>query len=331
MSKDMVNMNGKDDPFYRYTMPRLQIKVEGTTKMIKTVLCNIEAVAACVGRPVDYLVTFYGQELCVASKIESLKAYVTGKVEQDQLQAATFKFINSYVMCGSCNNPETTPSVCGSKKKQYIELSCKGCGAKTQLDALDKFVKYMVVHPMDGGVAPKEKKKKKDKKDAEDDADESGSESGDEKPVEKTKKKKGKDADSLGVGVVGELDRLADEANAAAAAAKKEKKKKKDKEEKKEKEKGGKATSGGAAAAAKEEDSDSDWAVDVSAEAVAKRAAESEVGSVAAIAAKAAAVSLGGAAAAKPPSAPSGGGAAAAAKAESSDGDSEDSFDLDDI
>jgi hypothetical protein len=29
-------MNGKDDPFYRYTMPRLQIKVEGSTKMIKT-------------------------------------------------------------------------------------------------------------------------------------------------------------------------------------------------------------------------------------------------------------------------------------------------------
>ncbi len=60
-------------------------------------LCNIEAVAQCVGRPVDYLVTYYGQvgpssssssssstttstltdfaqELCVASKIESLKA-----------------------------------------------------------------------------------------------------------------------------------------------------------------------------------------------------------------------------------------------------------------
>jgi hypothetical protein len=29
-------MNGKDDPFYRYTMPRLIIKVEGSTKMIKT-------------------------------------------------------------------------------------------------------------------------------------------------------------------------------------------------------------------------------------------------------------------------------------------------------
>ncbi len=98
---------------------------------------------------------------------------------------------------------------------------------------------------------------------------------------------------SLGVGVVGELDKLADEAAAAAAAAKKDKKKKKDKEEKKDK---SSKAAGGGAAAVKEEDSDSDWAgericrvsrdfcrcdallpVDVSDEAVAKRAAESEV------------------------------------------------------
>jgi hypothetical protein len=56
---------------------------------------------------------------------------------------------------------------------------------------------------------------------------------------------------SLGVGVVGELDKMADEAAAAAAAAKKEKKKKKDKSSK---------AAGGGAAAVKEEDSDSDWA-----------------------------------------------------------------------
>ena len=61
--------------------------------------------------------------------------------------------------------------------------------------------------------------------------------------------------------MVGELDRMADEAAAAAAAAKKEKQKKKDKEEKKEKkESGGGKAAGGGAAAAKEEDSDSDWA-----------------------------------------------------------------------
>jgi hypothetical protein len=46
-------MDGSEDPFYRYTMPTLTIKVEGTTKMIKTQLTNVEAVAQAVGRPAD--------------------------------------------------------------------------------------------------------------------------------------------------------------------------------------------------------------------------------------------------------------------------------------
>ena len=90
----------KDDPqaLYPYTMPRLLTTVEGATCMVKTgmlqfrrpdfvlrnpnpfsplqktknqnhriahacgaVLCNIDRVARCVGRPVHYLVNFYQQ------------------------------------------------------------------------------------------------------------------------------------------------------------------------------------------------------------------------------------------------------------------------------
>jgi hypothetical protein len=35
------------------SMPKIQIKVEGTTKMIKTVLVNINEVCQAIGRPVD--------------------------------------------------------------------------------------------------------------------------------------------------------------------------------------------------------------------------------------------------------------------------------------
>ncbi len=34
-------------------MPKIQIKVEGTTKMIKTVLVNVNEVCQAIGRPVD--------------------------------------------------------------------------------------------------------------------------------------------------------------------------------------------------------------------------------------------------------------------------------------
>lgn len=154
-------------PFYRYTMPPVEIKQEGLTKMIKTVLTNIDAVASACGRPADCefwegtffslrmyfistdLVTYFGQELSAASKIDAKvqKAYVTGAMKLDDLQACCFKFINNYVMCGTCHNPETVVTVSGKKKSMTIVLICKGCGAKTTLDASDRFVKYMTLHP----------------------------------------------------------------------------------------------------------------------------------------------------------------------------------------
>lgn len=192
-----VNMNGSDDPFYRYTMPAIEIKVEGTTKMIKTVLTNIENVAASCGRPVDYLVTFFGQELSAASKVDTKiqKAYVTGAMKLEDIQACCFKFINNYVMCGTCNNPETVVTVSGKKKSMTIVLVCKGCGAKTTLDATDRFVKFMTLHPP--ALTKQEQllmgdtlKKSKKSKEAEEPA--AAVESADTAPVEKKKKKKKK-------------------------------------------------------------------------------------------------------------------------------------------
>jgi hypothetical protein len=63
------NMDGSEDPHYRYKMPVLQVKVEGATKMIRTVLTNMPSVAAAVGRPMSYLVTYLGQECSAMSQI----------------------------------------------------------------------------------------------------------------------------------------------------------------------------------------------------------------------------------------------------------------------
>jgi hypothetical protein len=63
------NMDGSEDPHYRYKMPVLQVKVEGATKMIRTVLTNMPQVAAAVGRPMSYLVTYLGQECSAMSQI----------------------------------------------------------------------------------------------------------------------------------------------------------------------------------------------------------------------------------------------------------------------
>jgi len=216
MSKEVkrVNMNGSQDPYYRYTMPCISVKVEGTTKMIKSVFVNIDDVCRAVGRPPDYLITYLGQELSANSKIEkdTGKAYVTGNFEEKQVQALVFKFITDTVTCEKCKNPETTCNIEGKKKNMTLYLTCKGCGGRTDLNSADRFVKYMILHPPTdanyghaktaaGAVGSvmadltkmdEEKKKKKAKKDE----DGEGGSDEDDKKEKKKKKKKEKERES---------------------------------------------------------------------------------------------------------------------------------------
>jgi len=284
-----VNMNGSSDPFYRYTMPKIVVKVEGTTKMIKSVLVNLKDVAGAIGRPEDYLVTYLGQKLSANSKIDKDdKAYVTGAMETQKIQAIIFDFIKETVSCGNCNNPETSVHIEGKKKQAILYLTCKGCGRRTDLDSSERFVKYMIQHPpsdadfghaktaagsvgaalADATAADEERKKKKKEKKA---AKERGEEvSDDDDDGEKKKKKKKKDKKDGDDSPDGDDD-----------GEKKKKKKKKDKKEgsgdedddgeKKKKKKDKKEKE-------KKKDSDDDWdddwgEVDTSESAVAARAA----------------------------------------------------------
>eukprot|EP00281_Chroomonas_sp_CCMP1168_P021015 CAMPEP_0206231320 /NCGR_PEP_ID=MMETSP0047_2-20121206/10771_1 /ASSEMBLY_ACC=CAM_ASM_000192 /TAXON_ID=195065 /ORGANISM="Chroomonas mesostigmatica_cf, Strain CCMP1168" /LENGTH=335 /DNA_ID=CAMNT_0053654885 /DNA_START=278 /DNA_END=1285 /DNA_ORIENTATION=+ len=277
-------MNGSTDPFYRYTMPTMQIKVEGTTKMIKTVLTNVNEVCQAIGRPVDYLVTYLGQELSANSKIDKdNRAYVTGSMELPKIQEVVYKFIRETVTCEHCKNPETSVHIEGSKKRAILYLTCKGCGRRTDMDSAERFVKYMISHPpadadfghaktaagavgaalADATAADEERKKKKKDKGNDDDDDgekkkkkkkkkdgennEDSPDGDDEEKKEKKKKKKKKKE--------GEDNDVDSEDDG-------EKKKKKDK--KKDKKKG---DNGG-------DSWDDDWGdIDTSEEAVAARAA----------------------------------------------------------
>jgi len=147
ISGNAVNMNGSDDPSYRYKMPALVVKHEGSSKMKKTVVVNLSEVSRAVGRPTEYLLTYLGQSLSAASKVEKEggKMYIAGHHDPYVLQQQTISFVREFVMCKHCANPETSCMVEGSKKQKGLFLACKGCGARSHLDS-GKFVKYMVQH-----------------------------------------------------------------------------------------------------------------------------------------------------------------------------------------
>ncbi|CAE6918718.1 eIF5 [Symbiodinium natans] len=160
-SPGSVNLNGSDDHHYRYTMPALEVKHEGKTKMKKSLLVNITPISEAVGRPVEALLQYISQSSNAAwnldgkgGKSKSLKAYVTGHHAQADLQEQILAFIRSFVLCGHCGNPETRLEVEGAKKRRTATLVCKSCSRRTTLDPDEKCVKQMMQHMHDAHEGP---------------------------------------------------------------------------------------------------------------------------------------------------------------------------------
>lgn len=146
----MINVNGTTDPFYRYVMPKVEIKVEGTNKMIRTYIININNIAECLNRTAEYINTYLGQELSVNQCYDKQteRFYVSGKYEQHKIQSVLQKMINSFILCKKCGNPETVNTIVGKKKNMSIHLICRSCGHTVELNNTDKFVKYIILHTL---------------------------------------------------------------------------------------------------------------------------------------------------------------------------------------
>ncbi|KAJ1818194.1 eukaryotic translation initiation factor 5 [Coemansia sp. RSA 2599] len=140
------------DQFYRYKMPRLQGKIEGKGNGIKTVLPNIVEVSRALSRPPAYATKYFGSELGAQTKIEEKndKYIVNGAHEVSKLQDLLYNFIDKFVLCGDCKNPETDLII---TKEQTIVRHCMACGKRTDVDMKHRLSTYIVKNP-----PPKDKK-----------------------------------------------------------------------------------------------------------------------------------------------------------------------------
>ncbi|CAK9441447.1 uncharacterized protein LODBEIA_P53150 [Lodderomyces beijingensis] len=132
------------DPFYRYKMPPIQSKTEGRGNGIKTAIVNLGEVARALNRPSSYLVKFFGYELGAQTQLD--RFLVNGAHDTSELQDSLDGFINKFVLCGSCRNPETEIVL---KGKDSLERDCKACGKVTMIDPKHKLYSYIVKNPPD--------------------------------------------------------------------------------------------------------------------------------------------------------------------------------------
>jgi len=129
-----------EDPFYRYKMPVLKAKVEGKGNGIKTVIENMVDIAKAMDRPAEYVIRFFGFELGLLTKWEGSKYVVHGKFDSEDLSVVLDKFIEKYVLCKQCRNPETDLSV----KGEIINSKCRACGKLSQVDMSHKLSTFIL-------------------------------------------------------------------------------------------------------------------------------------------------------------------------------------------
>ena len=130
------------DAFYRYKMERLQTKIEGKGNGIKTVIVNLPSVAISLARPPSYLNKYFGFELGAMTNNDPKddRWIINGAHEAAKLQDHLDGFINKFVLCKKCKNPETDVNI----NNDRILLDCKACGQRSDVDLRLKLSGYIL-------------------------------------------------------------------------------------------------------------------------------------------------------------------------------------------
>lgn len=132
-------------------------KIEGKGNGIKTVVPNMSDVARALSRPPTYPTKFFGCELGAQTSFDEKndRYIVNGAHDATKLRELLDGFIDKFVLCKSCKNPETDLII---TKTEEIIRDCKACGERTGVDMRHKLTTFIVKNP------PKTKKSKSSKK-----------------------------------------------------------------------------------------------------------------------------------------------------------------------
>jgi translation initiation factor 5 len=137
-----VNPKKGDDKFYRYKMQRIQVKVEGKGNGIKTVVVNLSNVAQSLARPGSYVIKWFGLDLGAQTNIDPPddRWIINGSHDAEVLQKSLFVFIEKYVLCDDCGNPETDIVI----KDDIVRKDCKACGARSKPLVHTNLINFML-------------------------------------------------------------------------------------------------------------------------------------------------------------------------------------------
>ncbi|KAJ2999486.1 hypothetical protein HDV02_002799 [Globomyces sp. JEL0801] len=103
----------------------------------------MSAVAKALSRPPSYTTKFFGSELGTQTKLDDKndRYIINGAHEAEKLQDLLDVFIEKFVLCASCKNPETEFEF---TKDDVILKDCKACGAHLPADMRHRLATYIL-------------------------------------------------------------------------------------------------------------------------------------------------------------------------------------------
>jgi translation initiation factor 5 len=126
------------DPFYRYKMDQLIIRVSGTNRMISTIMTNLDIVAKNLNILPIYIPKYFAYKLSTKSTKDS----IAGKYNVDILSNLMESLIKNFVLCKKCNLPEYNMII----TNKQITMRCNSCSYNIKIEHMNlpqKFINFV--------------------------------------------------------------------------------------------------------------------------------------------------------------------------------------------
>lgn len=116
-SKVSLDYSKINDKYYRYKRPLIVTRYD---KSNKTYLENIDEICDSIFR--DKKLFYIYLKITLNTQVNGKKDWISGKVVNSVMENHINTFVNNYVLCFSCSNPET--ELKKKKSKGYLYLKC---------------------------------------------------------------------------------------------------------------------------------------------------------------------------------------------------------------
>lgn len=112
----------------RFKIPIAETMIQGNQTIIK----NFSQIAETLRREPSHILKFLTKELATPAGLSGGRAILQAKFSQKMVQQKLESYMNDYVFCKECKEPDTRLV----KEDRITFLVCEACGAKASVKAI---------------------------------------------------------------------------------------------------------------------------------------------------------------------------------------------------